>query len=301
MVKAVGVRFESVSVGKLRRYFSLENFVDFLRVPTGVLQALIKLRSFKPDVVFSKGGYVSLPVVFAAWILRVPVVVHESDVSLGLANKLAFKVAKRICLSFEESKKHLSASLKKRSAVTGSPIRDLKGSKDIGLKFLGFDEHRPVMLVMGGSQGARQINELIDGSLDGLLKKWQIAHIRGKGNLNIGIKKRGYKQFEYISKELGDVYAATSLVISRGGANSLLELASLKKRVLVIPYSGRGEQTENASVLARKFGWSILSGNIGGDEFEKAIEMLALNKINTASSVSDGTKQIVDLIIKEGE
>ena len=301
MVTSIGVAFESVSSGKLRRYFSFDNFVDAFKVPVGVLQSLGKLRKFKPDVIFSKGGYVTLPVVFAAWMLRIPVVVHESDVSFGLANKVAFKVASRICLSFEESKKFLRPKYVKRSAFTGSPIREMNGNKKAGLKFLGFDEHRPVMLVMGGSQGAMQINQLIDSGLSELLKKWQVVHVRGKGNLNMGIKHRGYKQFEYIFDELADVYAASKLVVSRGGANSLLELAILRKQVLVIPYSGRGEQTENASVLASKFGWSILSGNIEGDEFLKAIEMLARNKVDASGSVADGTKQIVDLIIKEGE
>ncbi len=302
MISKIGVKYAGVHVGKLRRYFSFQNFVDLFKVPVGFFQSLKVLRDFRPDVVFSKGGYVSVPVVFASKLLGVPVVVHESDVSVGLANKMAFTVAKRICLSFVETKKYLGKRLLKKVVVTGSPIRDLRGDSSSGLKFCGFDKHRPVLLVMGGSQGANQINKLVEENIYELLKKFQIVHVRGKGNLNIGLNYPGYKQFEYIDKELFDVYAASDLVVTRGGANSLLELASLKKKVLVIPLAtGRGEQKLNAKALSGKFGWSVLSGNISNEEFLSSVMMTARNKLNSGASVENGTKQIVDLILKEGE
>jgi len=299
MTEKEGVKYVGVHVGKLRRYFSWQNFLDIVKVPMGFVEAIRALKEFKADVVFSKGGYVSVPVALAARALKIPLIVHESDVSVGLANSLCFKFANKICLSFEETKNYLNPKLQKKAVVTGSPIRAHNGNKELGLKFCGFDKHRPVLLVMGGSQGAMQINKLVDEGLDDLLKKFQIIHIRGRGNLNIGIKSKGYAQFEYVDKELFDLYAAANLVVTRGGANSLFELAYLKKKSLIIPLAtGRGEQSLNAEVLAGKLGWSILSGNMVKGDFVNAIIMAEKNNMNKSYSVENGTIQIVDLILK---
>lgn len=301
MMKNLGVKYLSISCGKFRRYFSLLNVADFFKIFAGIFQALKILKSFSPDVVFSKGGYISFPVVLAAKILRIPIVAHESDLSPGLSNKLAFRFAKTICVSFEETKKYIKKSLREKIVVTGNPIRKsiLNGDKDRGYKFTGFNKFRPVILVMGGSQGARQINNLVRQNLDEILKKFQIVHLCGKGNLDIGIHKNGYAQYEYLNEQLKDIYAISEIVISRGGANSLFELAILKKKVLIIPLSfegSRGEQITNAKFFSNKFGWSVISGGISKKEFIENIEFAFKNEMNKTGSIKNGTQEIVKII-----
>lgn len=302
MVEDVGIRYAGVSCGKLRRYFSVENFVDFFKVPFGLFQARRILKEFEPDVVFSKGGYVSVPVVIAARWLKIPVIVHESDISPGLANKICFKFAEKICVSFEETLAYLPKKFSKKAQYTGSPVREeiLEGDSETGHQLTKFDKHRPVVLFIGGSQGAQQINELIRASLDELLKKFQIVHIVGKGNLDIGVNKRGYVQYEFLGKELADVYAMSEMVVTRGGANALAELALLKKKVLVIPLSGeasRGDQMENAQLFVRKFGWSMISGDISREDFINNIMLTFNNELPYDVKYKNGLKTIVDLIL----
>jgi len=303
MAEKAGVRYEGVSCGKLRRYFSFENIIDVFRVPVGIFQARKVLKEFKPDVLFSKGGYVSVPVVIAASRLKIPIIVHESDISPGLANKICFRFANKICLSFEETKAYIPKKFGKKIVVTGSPVRLdlLNGDSEKGYKFTGFDKHRPVILIMGGSQGAEQINELVRASLDELIKKFQIVHIVGKGNLDISVHKKGYVQYEFLSEQLKDIYSMSEMVVSRGGANSLAELALLKKRVLVIPLgesASRGEQTGNAQLFVRKFGWSLLGGDIAREDFIDNIILTYGNEQNQDVPFENGLKKIVDLILK---
>jgi len=255
------LEFKGITCGKLRRYFSFENFVDAFRVPLGFFQSLGIIRKFRPEVVFSKGGYVSVPVVLAARVLRVPVLAHESDVVPGLATRISAKVADKVLLSFEESKKYfkLDDKFKDKFIVTGNPIRSeiLKGVKEKGLKLCGFHKFKPVVLVMGGSLGAMQVNNIVWNCLPELLKKYQIVHITGKGNLKFGLNKEGYKQFELLFDELKDVYAACDLIVTRGGANALAEVAALEKRAVVIPLgtaSSRGDQIINAKFCSEKYG-----------------------------------------------
>lgn len=302
LVENAGVRYEGVSCGKLRRYFSVENFVDMFRVPIGLLQARRILKKFEPDVVFSKGGYVSVPVVMAARWLKIPVIVHESDISPGLANKICFKFAKKICVSFEETLAYLPKKLLKKVEYTGSPVREeiLQGDAEVGYRLTGFDKHRPVILVIGGSQGAEQINELVRASLPELTKKFQIVHIVGKGNLDIGVNKHGYVQYEFLGRELADVYAISEMVVTRGGANAMAELALLKKKVLVIPLSGeasRGDQEENAHLFVRKFGWSMISGDVSREDFINNIELTFNNELSYNTKYKNGLKAIVSLIL----
>ena len=303
MMEKIGIPFVGVHCGKLRRYFSWKNFVDFLKVPTGVFQSYKALKEFSADIVFSKGGYVAVPVVIAASFLKIPVISHESDVSPGLANKISFKFSKQICLSFEETKSFLSKSELKKSVVTGNPVREgiLTGDKERGHKFTGLDSHRPIILVMGGSLGAKQINDLVRDSLNELLKRYQVVHIAGKGNLDLGAHKEGYRQYEFLDEPLKDIYAMSEMVLSRGGANSLFELALMQKKVLIIPLAtnaSRGEQIANAQVFVRKFGWSMISGNITTSEFLKTIDYAFNNNINKSAKVTNGTSFIVDIINK---
>lgn len=306
LVEKMGIDYEGVSCGKLRRYFSFENFIDVFRIPMGIVQAYKILKKFNPEIVFSKGGYVSFPVTVAAWKLEIPVILHESDVVPGLANKLSMKFAKKICVSFEETKNYLSRKLLRKVVVTGNPVREsiFGGSRESGYKFTGFNEHRPVVLVIGGSQGAAQINNLVISTLDELLKKFQIVHVVGRGNLDIGVHKNGYKQFEYIDENLRDIYAICDLVVSRGGANSLAEIGLLKKKAVIIPLStlgSRGDQIENSRIFIRKFGWSMLSGNVSKQDFIDAIFLAFHNQTKIlGNEISNGTDTIVDLILNKG-
>ncbi len=303
LIQKIGIRYEGVKCGKFRRYFSFQNFIDLFKLPVGIFEARKILKKFSPNVVFSKGGYVSVPTVIAAHMLKIPVIVHESDVSVGLANKICFRFADKICLSFEESFAYLSKKIVKKAIFTGMPIREnlTKGNKEDGYSFTGFDKYRPVILIMGGSQGANQINELVRASLDELIKKFQIVHITGKGNLDISVHKKGYVQYEFLDEKLKDIYAMCEMVISRGGANSLAELALLKKKVIIIPLgnnASRGEQSSNSRIFARKFGWSIINGNIHREDFINNILLTYKNELRSDVKFKNGLKDIVNLILK---
>ncbi len=303
MVEKFGLRYVGVSCGKLRRYLSWQNVKDAFKVPVGIWQAWKELRRFRPQVVFSKGGFVSVPVNIAAALLRIPVVVHESDLRPGLANKISFRFARRICLSFDESVKFLSGGLQKKVVVTGNPVRKEleEGDAEKGKKMLGFDRFRPIVLVMGGSSGAIQINNLVRDNLEELVKRYQIVHVVGKGNLEMGLHHKGYKQFEFLGKELFDVYAAAALVVSRAGANSLAEIGSLGKKAIIIPLSAevsRGDQIDNAQIYAKNFGWSVLSGEIKNEDFVKALDLAIEHEINPDAKVKNGRKEIVNLILQ---
>lgn len=303
MLEKHGVKFVAVACGKFRRYFAWANFSDMTKVPVGIMQARKALKKFRPDVVFSKGGFVSFPVVVAAWSLRVPVIVHESDVHPGLANRMAFKFASKICLSFEETKKYLQSYIK-RVVVTGNPVRMSvqKGNAEEGFKFAGLEnDKRPVVLVMGGSQGAQQINELVRNSLNELLKRFQVVHLAGRGNLDISVHKKGYVQFEYLDEQMSNIYAMSEIVVSRGGANSLSELAALRKKVLIIPLGtegSRGDQILNAEIFAKHLGWTVMTGKISSEHFVAAVDLLKLAKVKGGEWFQNGTSVIADLILK---
>lgn len=247
LVKRAGVPFYSVQTGKLRRYFDWRNFTDPFRVILGFFQAWRILGKLRPDVLFSKGGFVAVPVVWAAWLRRIPVVIHESDASEGLATKLTAPFARKVLLAFPgEGKKR---------KVVGNPVRSeiLKGKKAAGLKFTALSGKKPRLLVMGGSAGAQQVNELITQNKEELLKHYELIHLFGKGK-GRSIKKANHFSAPYVFDEMKDVYAATDLVISRAGANSLAELQALGLPALLIPLgaeSSRGDQWENAEILCK--------------------------------------------------
>jgi UDP-N-acetylglucosamine--N-acetylmuramyl-(pentapeptide) pyrophosphoryl-undecaprenol N-acetylglucosamine transferase len=249
IIEHEGIPFHHISSGKLRRYFDLKNFKDPFKVMKGVLDAYVLLRKLKPDVVFSKGGFVSVPVVVGAWLNRIPVVIHESDMTPGLANRLSIPFANRVCVTFPET---LQAVKDGKGVCTGLPIRNelAQGSASRGLALCGFHRQKPVLLVMGGSLGAQKINEAVRASLDELLPHVQIAHICGKGHVDPSYDgTRGYKQFEYVKEELPDLMAMTDLVVSRAGSTSIFEFLSQRKPMLLIPLSrqaSRGDQILNA-------------------------------------------------------
>lgn len=260
LITQEGVPYYGIASGKLRRYFDWKNFSDPARVLKGFAQAYSILRRLRPNVVFSKGGFVSVPVVIAAHQLRIPVIIHESDMTPGLANKLSFSSADAVCCNFPETVKNLPEG---KAYLTGSPIRPalLKGDRAKGLAFCGFSEEKPVLLIIGGSQGSVAVNTAVRQILSQLLEQFQIIHLCGKGNLdpeNAGTP--GYAQYEYISEELPDLFAAADIVISRAGANAICELLALRKPNLLIPLgrnASRGDQILNAESF-RKQGYSMV-------------------------------------------
>ena len=260
LIKAQGIPYYGISSGKLRRYFDLQNFTDPARVLKGIREAGSLMRSIAPDIVFSKGGYVSVPVVLAAHRRKIPVIIHESDMTPGLANKLSFSSASAVCCNFPETVPYLPRG---KAVVTGSPIRPelLQGDRERGLKFCGFDGKKPVLMVIGGSLGSVAVNNAVRSVLPRLLENFAVIHLCGKGNLDSSLEgTAGYAQYEYISGELPDLFAAADLVISRAGANAICELLELRKPSILIPLpasASRGDQLLNARSFA-KAGYSIV-------------------------------------------
>lgn len=237
LVEKEGLTYFSIPVGKLRRYLSFKNITDMFRVVVGIKEAAALIKKIKPDIVFSKGGFVAVPVVLGAKKNGVLVVIHESDMTPGLANKITMPFAKKICTTFPETAK----ALPKRKAVhTGTPIREelFLGEANKGLRICGFEKSKPVILMMGGSLGSVKINKILRDILPDLLKTFQVVHITGKGNIsNEHLTVTGYKQFEFISDELSHIIKAADIIISRAGSNSIGEFLALKKPMLLIPLS----------------------------------------------------------------
>lgn len=247
-----GLPFYEIAAGKLRRYISLENLIDIFRTIFGLFQSIYFLFKIKPDVVFSKGGYVSVPVCYAAFLLRIPVLTHESDYTPGLANKLLAVISKKILLSFEETKSFLTKD--KLTDLAGIPVREelFQGDSKNGWSLCGFKEPKPTILFMGGSLGAKKINETLEKTVDSLLKDFNIIHIAGKGKKNIS-KRNGYIGFEFLGDELKDILAISDYIVSRAGANSIFEFLSLNKPMLLIPLKAgsRGDQVDNTQYFTR--------------------------------------------------
>lgn len=260
LIEPFGIPYHGISSGKLRRYFSVQNFTDPFRVLKGLGQAHKLIHDLKPDVIFSKGGFVSVPVVLAGKHNHVPVIIHESDMTPGLANKLAIPSASKVCCNFPETLQHLP---KEKAVLTGSPIRQelLSGNKLAALDFCGFTADKPVILVIGGSLGAVAVNNAVRSALPKLLENFQVIHLCGKGKMDESLMDtKGYRQFEYIKDELRDLFALADIVISRAGANAICELLALRKPNLLIPLSAnasRGDQILNARSFERQ-GFSIV-------------------------------------------
>ena len=275
LLESIRVDFHAITTGKLRRYFSVENLLDFFRVFVGIAQAFNLLRKLKPMVVFSKGGYVAFPVVVGAWLNRIPVVAHESDVTPGLANRLSLPFIRSLCLNFPN--KQIRA---KRVLMTGTPLREhlMNGDAGRGRVFLGVGSDLPILLVVGGSLGAQSINDAVRDVVTGLTQQFFVVHVCGPGNVLVELSNSRYRQFEYINEEWGDVLAAADLVVSRAGANALFELLALRKTNLLIPLSrkaSRGDQIENA-VMAESHGWSLVlwEENLNPASLMAAIEFI---------------------------
>ena len=249
-----GVQYYGISCGKLRRYFDLKNLTDPARVLKGIDESRRIIHKIHPNIVFSKGGFVSVPVVYGAYINHIPIVCHESDMTPGLANKLSTPLAKCICCTFREAARLAG----EKGVYTGTPIRPeiLRGSRERGLTRFGLNDGRPVMMVVGGSSGAQAINTLVRKSLAKLTQNFQILHICGKGNLDAESEgTENYVQYEYLNEEMADAYACADIVVSRAGSNTLCELLAVKKPALLIPYpmsASRGDQVLNAQSFEKQ-------------------------------------------------
>lgn len=260
LIEPFGIPYHGISSGKLRRYFSLQNFTDPFRVLKGMGEARKLIRDLKPDVIFSKGGFVSVPVVLAGKKCKVPVIIHESDMTPGLANKIAIPSATKVCCNFPETLEYLP---KEKAVLSGSPIRQelLSGNKIAAMDLCGFSADKPIILVIGGSLGSVAVNNAVRAALPELLKSFQIVHLCGKGKVDESLNNTtGYRQFEYIKEELRDIFAMTDIVISRAGANAICELLALRKPNLLIPLSAnasRGDQILNARSFERQ-GFSLV-------------------------------------------
>ena len=288
LIEAEGIPYYGISSGKLRRYFSMKNFSDPFRVIKGFRQAKKLMKQLRPDVVFSKGGLVSVPVVMAAAKKKIPVVIHESDMTPGLANKLALPKASRVCCNFPETASTFPEGV---ATVTGTPIREelYHGDAEKGRMFCRFTDNRPTILVMGGSTGSAAVNACIRDALPELLKDYNVVHLAGEGKTDPSYDGRaGYAQFAYVKEQLPDVFALADLVISRAGANAICELLALRKPNILIPLSlaqSRGDQILNARSF-EKSGYS------------KVIEEENLNKDTLLSAVREVSENREDYIRK---
>lgn len=260
LIADFNIPYYGISTGKFRRYFDLKNFTDPFRVIKGIGDAKKALKKINPDIVFSKGGFVSVPVVRAAKSLHIPVICHESDMTPGLANKLCIPAATKVCCNFPETVSEIRDG---KGILTGTPIRAelLAGSREKGLAFAGLSGDKPVIIVIGGSLGAVAVNNAVRAALPELLGTYDIIHLCGKGKLDESLKgTEGYRQYEYIKEELPDLFAAADVAISRAGANAICELLALKKPNLLIPLSAkasRGDQILNAHSFEKQ-GFSIV-------------------------------------------
>ncbi|NLY18369.1 MAG: undecaprenyldiphospho-muramoylpentapeptide beta-N-acetylglucosaminyltransferase [Clostridiaceae bacterium] len=305
LIEKESIPYYGIDAGKLRRYIDVKNLTDMFRIVAGFRQALKILKRIKPNIVFSKGGFVSCPVVWAAWVRRIPVIIHESDITPGLTNKLSIPFAKRICYTFPESANYMP---KGKSVMTGLPVRDAIASGDRlkGCKLCGFTSIKPVIVVIGGSQGSENINKAIRQVLDRLLDKFQVCHICGKGNVKSELENiKGYKQFEYVNDELPDIFACADIIISRAGATTLFEILALKKPALLIPLSknaSRGDQILNAeSFKTNGYSDVLYEENLNSEVLLEKVFILYNNRNSYIKAMSEKNKnnavdKIIDLI-----
>ena len=305
LAENAGIPYDGISSGKLRRYFDLKNFSDPFRVLKGYGEACRLLKKYQPDVIFSKGGLVSVPVVLAAKRYRIPTILHESDMTPGLANRLCIPSAAKICCNFPETLQHLPED---KAVLTGSPIREelLQGDRLAGLQYTHLSAAKPILLVIGGSLGAVAVNQMIRSLLPRLLSSFQIIHICGKGHLDESLIGRpGYVQYEYVDAPLKHLFAAADLAVSRAGANSICELLALRKPNVLIPLSAaasRGDQLLNAASFEKQgFSAVLKEEDMNQDTLFDAIQDTYEHRADfisrmKQSSLGNAVETIADLI-----
>lgn len=304
------VTYHPISTGKLRRYMSLENFKDPFKILKGIFQSWNIMRKSRPNIIFSKGGFVSVPVSVAAWLRRIPIVVHESDFTPGLANKLAVPFAKRVLTTFPETVNYLPA---KKTAHIGAIIRKelYEGNKDEGYRLTGFNQDKPIIMIMGGSGGSRKINEVVRANLNELLNDYQIIHICGMNEVDESIDLAGYIQYEYVKDELTHLFSVTQYIVSRAGSNAIFEFLALKLPMILIPLSraaSRGDQIVNAkSFKEQGYALVIEEEELSDEHFINCVKDLVnkspqiINKMNKniANNPFDETIQLIEDLSKK--
>lgn len=297
------IPYYGIATGKFRRYLDVKNLTDPFRVIKGFAEARKYLKKIRPDVIFSKGGFVSVPVVQAAATLKIPCIIHESDMTPGLANKMCIPSAKKVCCNFPETVAMLP---KDKAVLTGSPIREelAKGDKLAALDLCGFTANKPVILVIGGSLGAASVNKAVREALPNLLQDFQVAHICGKEKMdNMLLHTEGYVQFEYVKAELKDLFAMADVVISRAGANSICELLALKKPNLLVPLSAansRGDQILNAkSFESQGFSMVIDDDDLSAQLLTEKVTELYFNRQTYMDAMGKSNQMgAIDTIVK---
>jgi UDP-N-acetylglucosamine--N-acetylmuramyl-(pentapeptide) pyrophosphoryl-undecaprenol N-acetylglucosamine transferase len=311
LIEAQGIPYYGIASGKLRRYFDLKNFSDPFKVLKGYGEAIRLMKQIQPDIVFSKGGFVSVPVVLAAKHCHIPAIIHESDITPGLANKIAVHGAKKVCCNFPETMRYLPEG---KAVLTGSPIRQelFLGNADAARTLCHITANsRPVLLIVGGSSGSKVINDAVRASLSELLEQFSVIHLCGKGNLDESLESvTGYTQMEYASKELPDIFALADLVVSRAGANSICELLALHKPNILIPLSAaasRGDQILNARSFQKQgFSYVLEEENLSKETLLCAVQTVfddrdTYRKAMERSGQMDSIGSIVDLIKAESK
>lgn len=305
LIEELNIPYYGISSGKLRRYLDIKNFTDPFRVIKGYFDAVKLMKRIQPDVVFSKGGFVTVPVVLAAHKRKIPTIIHESDMTPGLANRICIPKATKVCANFKETVEQLPQD---KALLTGTPIRRelFQGNKVKGVEFCGFTLNKPILMVIGGSLGAVAVNIAVREILPTLLEQFQVIHLCGKGKLDerlVGTK--GYVQFEYIKEELADLFAASDLIISRAGANAICEILALRKPNILIPLSAassRGDQILNANSFKEQgYSYVLPEEEVSKESLWKAIQTVYNDRqtyIQTmnASKLNDSIKTIVNVI-----
>ena len=249
------VKYYGILTGKLRRYFSWQNFLDMIKIPLGCIQAIALVRKLNPDIIFSKGGFVSFPVVIGGYINRKKIFMHESDITPGLANKMSLPFVSTFYTTFPETEKYVKNKQKVRCVGPVLSDRLFNGSRERGAEYAKLDVSKPTIMVIGGSLGAKSLNDAVEKNFEAILNKYQLIHISGKNGYNAKLHHKGYQQYEYVDAELKDLMALADIVVSRAGSNSIFELASLHKPMILVPLpakSSRGEQSLNAQSFVDK-------------------------------------------------
>lgn len=305
LIEELNIPYHGISSGKLRRYFDPKNFSDPFKVIKGYLEARSLLKKLKPDIIFSKGGFVTVPVVLAAKSRKIPTIIHESDMTPGLANRICIPSASKVCANFPETLNHLPND---KAVLTGSPIRKelFSGNKIKGLEFCGFTLNKPVLLIIGGSLGSAAINDAVRAILPTLLEKFQVIHLCGKDKLDKSLEHTpGYVQFEYIKQELSDLFAAADIIISRSGANAICEILALRKPNILIPLSAassRGDQILNAESFERQgFSYVLKEEDLTNESLLKSIHQVYDNRQTyidamSKSELNNSIQAIINLI-----
>ncbi len=292
LVTNENIKYYSISSGKLRRYFSFQNFLDVFKVGVGIIQSFFIVMKEKPDVVFSKGGFVSVPVVIGAFLNFRKIIIHESDLSMGLANKIASKFAGKILTTFM-----FTTRVSKKAVWTGTPIRMelLKGDRKKALTFTGLNDDKPFIYLTGGSLGSKKLNDTLISALDDLTKDFNIIHQCGKNKYTEGLNYEGYRQYEFIKSELKDIFALSDIVISRAGSNSIFELLMLAKPNILIPLSkkaSRGDQIENANVFyVEEFSYVIEEEDLNKKSFIDAVHEVYKNREKYIATMNEKNKE----------